>query len=73
MAVSGMLYFGVMACSQIVSAQGECFIEEEAKLYALVAGNAGIGSPPLPVFPAEIVNYTGLEFLLQVNLMVGNA
>jgi hypothetical protein len=61
-----------MACSQIVGAQGERFIEEEAELYVLVAGNAGIGSPPLPVFLAEIVNYVGLKFLLQVNLMVGN-
>ncbi|GAH22447.1 unnamed protein product, partial [marine sediment metagenome] len=49
-----MLYLGVMACSQIVSAQGECFIEEEAKLYVLIAGNAGIGSPPLLVFPAKM-------------------
>jgi hypothetical protein len=37
-----------------------------------IAGNAGIGSPPLPVFPTEILNHTRLEFLLQVNLMVGN-
>jgi hypothetical protein len=67
-----MLYPGIMACSQIVSAQGECFIKEESKFYVLVAGNAGIGSPPLLVFLAEVVNYTGLEFLLQVKLMVGN-
>jgi hypothetical protein len=72
MAVTGMLYPGVMACSQIVSAQGECFIEEEAELYIIVAGNAGIGSPPLLVFLTEIVNDTGLKFLMQVNLMVGN-
>jgi hypothetical protein len=72
MAITGILYLYIMACSQVISAQGECFVEEEAKLYVLVAGNAGIGSPPLLVFPAEIVNYTGLEFLLQVNLMVGN-
>jgi hypothetical protein len=67
-----MLYPSIMACSQIVSAQGKCFIEEEAKLYVLVAGNAGIGSPPLLVFLAEIVNYTELKFTLQVNLMIGN-
>jgi hypothetical protein len=72
MAITGMLYFGVMACSQIVSAQGECFIKEESKFYVLVAGNAGIGSPPLLVFPAEIVNYAGLKFPLNINLMVGN-
>ena len=72
MPITEMLYPAIMASSQIVTAQGERFIEEEAKLYAAVADNAGIGSPPLPVFPAEIVNYTGLEFLLQVNLMVGN-
>jgi hypothetical protein len=61
-----------MAGSQIISAQGECFIEQEAELYVLVAGHAGIGSPPLLVFLAEVVNYTGLEFLLQIKLMVGN-
>jgi hypothetical protein len=72
MAVSGMLYLGVVACSQIISAQEECFIEEDAKFYELIAGNTGIGSPPSLVFPAEIVNYTRLEFLLQVNLIVGN-
>jgi len=71
--VSGMLYFGIMAGSQIVSAQRERFIEEETELYALIAGNAGIGSPPLPVFLAKIVNYVGLKFLLQVKLMVGDA
>jgi len=73
MAIMRMLYPGIMTRSQIVSAQGECFIEEEAKLYELVADNAGIGSPPLPVFLAKIVNYAGLKFLLQVKLMVGDA
>ncbi len=72
MPVSGMFYPGIMACSQVVSAQGKCFIEEEAKLYEPVAGNAGIGSPPSLVFLAEIVHYTGLKLLLQVKLMVGN-
>jgi hypothetical protein len=64
MAIAGMLYFGIMAGSQIVSTQGERFIEEEAELYVLVAGNAGIGSPPLLILLAEIVNDTGLKFLL---------
>jgi hypothetical protein len=67
-----MLDLGIMTCGQIVSAQGECLVEEEAKLYVLVAGNAGVGSPTLLVFPAEIVNHTGLKFLPEVNLMVGN-
>ena len=38
----------------------------------MIADNTGIGSPPLSVFPAEVVNYTRFKFLLQVNLMVGN-
>jgi hypothetical protein len=62
-----------MAGSQIISAQRECFIKQDAKLYVLVAGNARIGSLSLLVCPTEVVNYTGLEFLLQVKLMVGNA
>jgi hypothetical protein len=39
----------------------------------MVARNAGIRSPSLLVFPAEIVNYTRLEFRSQVNQMMGNA
>jgi hypothetical protein len=38
----------------------------------MIADNAGIGSPPLSVFPAKVVDYTRFKFLLQVNLMVGN-
>jgi hypothetical protein len=67
-----MLCPGIMACGQAISAQGKCSIEEKAKLYVLVAGNAGIRSPPLLVFLAEIINYTEPELLLQVNLIVGN-
>ena len=64
MPVSGMLYPGIVACSQVIGAQGACFLKEEAKLYMLVAGNAGIGSPSLLVFLAEVVNNTELKFLL---------
>src|SRR4030042_1175382 len=72
MAVAGMLYSSVMACSQVIGSQGERCIEQEAKLYVLVAGHAGIRGPPSLEFPAEVVHHTGLEFLLQVKLMVGN-
>jgi hypothetical protein len=68
-----MLDIGIMACGQIVSAQRDCFIQEKPKLYIMVARNAGIRSPSLLVFPAEIVNYTRLEFHSQVNQMIGNA
>jgi hypothetical protein len=73
MSIYGVLCPGVMARSQIAGSHGEGFIEEEIELYVTVTGNTGVRSPPLPIFPAEIVDHARLEFLLQVNMMVRNA
>jgi hypothetical protein len=39
----------------------------------MIADNARVGSQPSLVFPAEVVHYGRLKFVLEVKLIKGNA
>jgi hypothetical protein len=62
-----------VTCGQVFSPERQDLAQEEIKLDLLVAGNAGVGRPPLRILATEVVNHMTLELRLEIEDVEGDA
>ena len=71
--ITGVLDLGVMTGGYVGSLQRRRPVHQKAELDLVVAGDTGMGSPALAVFPAKVVDDVFLKLLLHVEYIVGNS